>query len=94
MPTAIKAAQNGDAATDAAVAQVSKTVVAASHASTVAGDIVARTIEALTVLVRSAVFLARELFDGSAAEFKKVAALTFDDYHQAGLCLGDPAAWV
>jgi hypothetical protein len=98
MSSAIKAAENDDAASDATAAEVvrlTKAVVAASQAGTVAGDIVTRTIEALTVIVQSAVFLARELFDGFAAEFKMIAALTVDDdFDQAGLYLGDPTAWV
>ena len=37
---------------------------------------------------------ARELFDGCAAEFTMLAGLTVDAYHQPGLDLGDPTAWV
>ena len=84
MPTATKAAQNGDAATDAAVAQVTETLVAAfSQTSTVAGDILTSTIGALTPLVQSAAGRARELSDGFAAQVKKVAGLTVDAYQQA-----------
>ena len=84
MPTATMAAHNGAAATDATVAQVTETVVAAlSQTSTVAGDIVTSTTEAVTPLVQSAAGKARELSVGFAAEVKKVAGLTVDAYHQA-----------
>jgi len=84
MPTATKAAQNGAAATDAAVAQVTETLVAAfSQTSTVAGDILASTTGALTPLVQSAAGRVRELSDGFAAQVKKVAGLTVDAYQQA-----------
>ena len=84
MPTATMAAHNGAAATDATVAQVTETVVAAlSQTSTVAGDIVASTTEAVTPLVQSAASKARELSDGIAADVKNVAGLTVDAYHQA-----------
>jgi hypothetical protein len=29
-----------------------------------------------------------------AVEVRKVIGLTVDDYHEAGLCLGDPTAYV
>ncbi|HEY4992680.1 MAG TPA: hypothetical protein VII33_11420 [Nakamurella sp.] len=84
MPTATKAPQNGDAATDAAVAQVTETLVAAfSQTSTVAGDILTSTTGALTPLVQSAAGRARELSDVFAAQVKKVAGLTVDAYQQA-----------
>ena len=84
MPTATKAPQNGDAATDAAVAQVTETLVAAfSQTSTVAGDILTSTTGALTPLVQSAAGRARELSDGFAAQVKKVAGLTVDAYQLA-----------
>jgi len=38
--------------------------------------------------------LTRDLFDGFAAEVRNVIGLTVDDEHQAGLCLGDPTAYV
>ena len=83
MPTATKAPQNGDAATDAAVAQVTETLVAAfSQTSTVAGDILTSTTGALTPLVQSAAGRARELSDGFAAQVRKVAGLTVDAYQQ------------
>jgi hypothetical protein len=84
MPTATKAPQNGDAATDAAVAQVTETLVAAfSQTSTVAGDILTSTTGALTPLVQSAAGRVRELSDGFAAQVKKVAGLTVDAYQHA-----------
>ena len=84
MATATKAVQNGAAATAAAVAPVTDTVVAAvSQTSTAAGDIFTGTTEVLTPLVQSATGKARELSVGFAAEVKKVAALTMDAYQQA-----------
>ena len=83
MPTATKAAHNGAAATAAPVTPVTETVVAAlAQTSTVAGDIVTRTTEALTPLVRSA-GAARALSDGFTAQVKTVAGLTVDAYQQA-----------
>ena len=71
-----QAAQNDAAATDAAVAQIS------------------RSTEALTTIVESAAGKVREMTDGFAAEFKKIAGLTVDTYREAGYYLGDPTAWV
>ena len=60
-----------------------------------AGDILTRTTRALTWIVQSAANKARELSDGVAAEFKKVAGLpAVDTHHLLGLHLGDPTAWV
>ncbi len=96
LPTPTDAAPNGAAAPDAAAAQVTETVAAAlTRTSTVAGDILTRSTQALTSIGRSAVGKARELSDGFAAEFTKVAGLlTMDAHHRPGLHLGDPTAWV
>ena len=98
MPTPTNAAPNGGAATDAdaAAGPVTETVAAAfPQTSTVAGDILTRTTRALTWIVQSAAGKARELSDGVAAEFKKVAGLpAVDAHHRPGLHLGDPTAWV
>ena len=84
MATATKAVQNGAAATAAAVAPVTDTVVAAvSQTSTAAGDIFTGTTEVLTPLVQSATGKARELSVGFAAGVKNVSGLTVDAYHQA-----------
>jgi hypothetical protein len=84
MATATKAVQNGAAATTAAVAPVTDTVVAAlSQTSTAAGDMFTGTTEVLTPLVQSAAGKARELSVGFLAEVRKVAGLTVDAYHQA-----------
>ena len=84
MPTATKAAHNGAAATAAPVTPVTETVVAAlAQTSTVAGDIVTRTTEALTPLVRSAAGTARALSDGFTGQVKTIAGLTVDAYQQA-----------
>jgi hypothetical protein len=55
---------------------------------------VTRDTEALTPIVESAPVKVRELSDGFAAEFKKIAGLTVDAYRQASYYLGDPTAWV
>jgi hypothetical protein len=46
------------------------------------------------VFVQSLLGMTRDLFDGLAAEVGKVIGLTMDEDHQAGLCLGDPTAYV
>ena len=93
--TAVETAQNDDAATDTAVAQIGDTDGAGlSRTSPVAGYLVTLTIETWTVFVQSLVGMTRDLFDGFAVEVRKVIGLTVDDDHQAGLCLGDPTAYV
>ena len=95
MTIAVQTAQNGDAATDTAVAQISDTVAdGLSRTSPVAGHLVTLAIETWTAIVQSLVGMTRDLVDGFAAEVGKVIGLTVDDYHQAGLCLGDPTAHV
>ena len=90
MPTATKAARNGAAA----IAPVTETVAAAfSPTGTVAGDIVTRSVAAVTSILRSAAGKARELSDGFAAEVRKVAGPTVNAYQQTGH-LGNPTAWV
>ena len=95
---AVQTAQNGDAASDTVVAQISDTVAAGlSRTSPVAGylvTLVTLTIETWTVFVQSLVGMTRDLFDGFAAEVRNVIGLTVDDDQQAGLCLGDPTAYV
>ena len=93
--TAVETAQNGAAASDTAVAQISDTVGAGlSRTSPVAGYLVTLTIETWTMFVQSLVGMTRDLFDGFAAEVRNVIGLTVDDDHRAGLCLGDPTAYV
>ena len=47
------------------------------------------------MFVQSFVGMTRDLFDGFAAEVRRVIGLTMDnDDHQAGLSLGDPTAYV
>lgn len=98
MSTAIEVAENDHTASDATTAKVvriSKTVVGSSHAGPVPADMGTRTIEALTVIVQSAVFLMGEMLGGFAAEFPMVAAVPLDaDFDRADLYLGDPTAWV
>ena len=80
MPTATKAAQNGAAAF--------------SPTGTVAGDILTRSIAAVTSILRSAAGEAREWSEGFAVEVGKVAGPTVNAYQQTGHHLGDPTAWV
>ena len=75
MPTATKAARNGAAAF--------------SPTGTVAGDIVTRSVAAVTSMLRSAAGKARELSNGFAAEVRKVDGPTVNAYQQTGH-LGDP----
>ena len=89
---AVETAQNGAAASDTAVVPVGDTGL--SRTSPVAGYLVTLTIETWTVFVQSLVVMTRDLFDGFAAEVRKVIGLTMDNYQQAGLCLGDPTAYV
>ena len=93
---AVQTAQNGDAASDTAVTHVGDTVAdGLSRTSPVAGYLVTLTIETWTVFVQSFVGMTRDLFDGFAAEVRKVIGLTMDDDdHRAGLSLGDPTAYV
>jgi hypothetical protein len=92
---AVETAQNGAAASDTAVVPVGDTGAAGlSRTSPVAGYLVTLTIETWTVFVQSLVGMTRDLVDGFAAEVRKVIGLTVDDEHQAGLCLGDPTAYV
>jgi len=93
---AAETARNSDAASGTAVARIGDTVAAGlSRTSPVAGYLVTLTIETWTVFVQSLVDMTRDLFDGFAAEVRNVIGLTVDnDDHQAGLCLGDPAAYV
>ena len=92
----VQTTRNGDAASDTAVARISDTVAdGLSRTSPVAGYLVTLTIETWTVFVQSLVGITRDLFDGFAAEVRNVIGLTMDnDDHQAGLCLGDPTAYV
>ena len=93
MTIAVQTVQNVDAASDTAVARISDTVAAGlSRTSPVAGYLVTLTIETWTVFVQSLVGMTRDLFDGFTAEVRNVIGLTMDE--QAGLCLGDPAAYV
>ena len=93
---AVETARNGDAASDTAVARIGDTVAdGLSRTSPVAGYLVTLTIETWTVFVQSFVGMTRDLFDGFVAEVRNVIGLTVDnDDHQAGLCLGDPTAYV
>jgi hypothetical protein len=84
MATATKAAQNGAAATDAAVAQVSETVVASiSKATAVANDFVTKTTEVITPAVEAAGDKAKELTEAYAVDLKKAAGETVDAFFKA-----------
>jgi hypothetical protein len=84
MATATKAEQNGAAATDAAVAQVSENVVASiSKATAVANDFVTRTTEVITPAVEAATDKAKELTEAYAVDMKKAAGQTVDAFYKA-----------
>jgi len=84
MATATKAAQNGAAATDAAVAQVSETVVASiSKATAVANDLVTKTTDVITPAVEAATDRAKELTEAYAVDLKKAAGETVDAFYKA-----------
>ena len=84
MATATKAEQNGAAATDAAVAQVSETVVASiSKATAVANDFVTRTTDVITPAVEAATDKAKELTEAYAVDMKKAAGETMDAFYKA-----------
>ena len=69
---AVETAQNGAAATDTAVAQISDTVAAGlSRTSPVAGYLATLTIETWTAFVQLLVGMTEDLFDGFAAEVRK-----------------------
>ncbi len=91
--------------TDAALARITETAATltrltetaaagGSQTSNVADDIVTGPIRELTMIVRSVVRQAQELFGGVVAESGKVVGLNVDDHQQSDLCLGDPTAWV
>jgi len=106
MPTATMAARNGAAATDAAAAQVTETVPAALRRRARLPATSSPVAPRVGPVVQSAVVMAHELSDGSAAEFEKVDATVdatvdamvdamVDAYLRAGgFDLGDPTAWV
>ena len=84
MATATKAAQNGAAASDAAVAQVSETVVASiSKATAVANDFVTKTTEVITPAVEAATDRVKELSEAYAVDLKKAAGETLDAFYKA-----------
>jgi hypothetical protein len=91
---AVETAQNGGPTSDTAVARIRDTVAGLSQTSAVAGYLVTLTVETWTVFVQSLVAMTQDLFDGLATEVRKVIGLTMVDYHEAGLCLGDPTAYV
>jgi hypothetical protein len=83
MATATKAVENGAAATDAAVAQVSETVVASiSKATAVANDFVTKTTEVMTPAVEAATGKAKELTEAYAVDLKKAAGETLDAFYK------------
>jgi hypothetical protein len=99
------APDNGVAETDAALARIAEADAAlariaeadaagGSQTGNVADDIVTGLSLELTMLVRSIVRLAQELFGGVAAEFGSVVGLNVDDDQESDLCIGDPTAWV
>ena len=84
MATATKAEQNGAAATDAAVAQVSETVVASiSKASAAANDFVTKTTDVIAPAVEAATDRAKELTEAYRVDLKKAAGETVDAFYKA-----------
>ena len=84
MATATKIVQNGAAATDAAVAQVSETAVdSISKATAVANDFVTRTTDVITPAVEAATDKAKELTEAYAVDMKKAAGETMDAFYKA-----------
>jgi hypothetical protein len=84
MATATKVAQNGAAAPDAAVAQVSETAVASlSKATAVANDFVTKTTGVMTPAVQAASDRAKELTEAYAVDLKKAAGQTVDAFYKA-----------
>ncbi len=84
MATATKATQNGAAATDDAVAQVSETVVASiSKASAAANDFVTKTTDVISPAVQAATDKAKELTEAYAVDLKKAAGETMDAFCKA-----------
>lgn len=100
MNTAISAAPNlavpiDAAPIDADLAHLSEIgPVDVPQTTTVAGYVITLTIESWAAFGKSMVEMAQEMIDGFAAEFKRVFGLTFDNYHQSYLHLGDPVAFV
>lgn len=77
MATATKAAQSGAEKTENAVAQVTETVASTvSKATAVANDIVTKTTDAFTPVVKSAEAKTQELTEQFAAEVRKAEAKT------------------
>jgi len=95
MNTAISAAPYLVTPIDADFAHLSEIGPAdVPQTTTVAGYVISLTIESWAAFGRSVVGMAQEMLDGFAAEFKRVFGLTFDDYQQSFLHLGDPVAFV
>ena len=95
MTIAVKTPRNGDAASDTTAAQIGDTIAAglSRPTSTVAGYLVTLTVQTRIAIVQSLARVIWDLFDGFAAEAKTVIGLTPDD-DRAGVCLGDPTAYV
>jgi Mg2+ and Co2+ transporter CorA len=75
MATATKAAQSGAEKTENAVAQVTETVASTvSKATAVANDIVSKTTDAFTPVVKSAEAKTQELTEAWVAEYRKAEA--------------------
>ena len=84
MATATKVAQNGAAAPDAAVAQVSETVVdSISKATAAANDIVTKATDVIAPAVEAATDRAKELTEAYAVDLKKAAGQTMDAFYKA-----------
>jgi len=95
MTITLETARNSDAASDTTAVQIGDTIAVglSRPTSTVAGYLVTLTVHARIAISQSLARVIRDLFDGFAAEAKTVIGLTTDD-DQAGVCLGDPTAYV
>ena len=95
MTIAVKTARYGDAASDITAARIGDTIAAGLFrpTSTVACHLVTLAVQTRIAIAQSLARVTRDLFDRFAAEAKTVIGLTPDD-DRAGVCLGDPAAYV
>ncbi len=92
---AMDAAFGRIAEAEAALTRITETAAAGgAQTSTVADNIGTNLNREFTMIVRSVVDLARELFGGVAAEFGTIVGLNAHDDRQSDLCFGDPTAWV
>ena len=95
MTIAVKTPRNGDATSNTTAARNGDTIAAglARPTSTVAGYLVTSDRQTRIAIVQSLARVIRDLSARFAAEAKTVIGLPPDD-DRAGVCLGDPTAYV